>query len=1203
MAIYHLSVKVLSRGGRNTVRAIAYRAGCELYDHRTDQTFDYADKPVQHVELTLPQNAPEWAKDIQKLIAEDRQKGVQTLCDMVEAAEKRIDARLWREFEFALHRELTEEQNMALARAFVEEQLCSHGMIAQLNFHFDVDEKTGEDKPHCHVVAATRRLEEHGLSAQKDRDWNKKEVLLELREQWAHYSNAHLKLHGHDVQIDHRSHKERGIEVEPQPKLGRNILEQEKRVQQLEGMKEGKGFTPVTEKMQAFQAARIRNLYRIMRQPDVVFDIVTKHHATFMWGDVQKVLHRYVNEISLFQRLEDKLRNSKELLVLRPEGVGLEERAIYTTRSMLKAEKELVETAENLASHLSHAISPVSLHHGLFVIQEKLKEKGSTLSEGQEEAIRHVVAEGQLKCLVGYAGAGKTTALEACRETWEAEGYRVYGLAPTGRAAQNLEGSGIPSQTLHKFLKAFEGGRCQYDSKSILVLDEAGMVDVERFDRFLNAVKILGVKAVVVGDGAQLQPVEAGPAFRLVTERVGVSRLEEIVRQKEEWQKEATILFGKQESAKAIQAYQGRGHVHLIEEKLPEGDAPEDIVKRYEIGARLSGLIFREIMKDVQTKEHAQSHEDYPAFLKWRALQKEAGKEILNRPEIYKPLLEARGLDPTELARLFVNKDQPKEGQYKDARALLKAKNLDSLIGKERAPGQTIEVRSEAKTKLIAGWFKAYKENPHKTMLMMAYSNRDVRDLNTQARDHLKASGHLVKDEMTYTITREIEDDFGRKSCLKETREFAKGDRIVFTRNNDGLGVKNGSMGTITNLTKSKVQVQLDEGKDISFSPNLNPYFDQGWAVTIHKSQGTTVDRTFVLASYEMTQNLTYVAMTRHREDVHMYGSTFDFWRSEKLPEVLSKSGEKLSAADYLDADSLSKLMQKEDQLLTKIFNRISNELEAMGAVTKQAFWSVADHFLGIKREKEIRVSPLQEGIREEARANGLFQEKNTLQAQEKISPALTAIFEEMKHPAFNNATIIKEAFKKGLKAHGEEQAIAYWNQRKEDFLKPYSQSLAKVERELISPLLNRFTIQWKDQTHAFAEQDPTRVLNVLTKVKTKEVENYKRIAAEEKARQEKVIVEERAAQERQAHRDHIKDTYLRFQSLYDMVKDTRHIPEAFKEDLKKFSKELAQDHDFMNHLKLRDSEEVEKIKQVAQSKDPEEHFRSLDRGRGGYSL
>ncbi len=182
--------------------------------------------------------------------------------------------------------------------------------------------------------------------------------------------------------------------------------------------------------------------------------------------------------------------------------------------------------------------------------------------------VRHLVDPGQLKCIVGYAGAGKTTALEACRDIWESEGFRVYGLAPTGRAAQNLEGSGISSQTLHKFLKSFEEGRCQYSPKSVLVLDEAGMVDVERFDKFLRAVKALEVKAVVVGDGAQLQPVEAGPAFRLVTEKVGVSRLEKVVRQKENWQREATVLFGKQDSKAAIDLYQGRGHIHLIEEPL-----------------------------------------------------------------------------------------------------------------------------------------------------------------------------------------------------------------------------------------------------------------------------------------------------------------------------------------------------------------------------------------------------------------------------------------------------------------------------------------------------------------------------------------------------------------------------------------------------------------------------------------------------------
>ena len=141
MAIYHFSAKVLSRSSRNTVRAIAYRAGCKLYDERTDQTFDYQYKAVQHVELLLPKDAPAWAVEIQQLMIVDRQKGVQAFVDKVEAAEKRIDAQVWREFEFALHRELTKEQNMALAREFVSDEICSHGMAAQVNFRIRKQEK------------------------------------------------------------------------------------------------------------------------------------------------------------------------------------------------------------------------------------------------------------------------------------------------------------------------------------------------------------------------------------------------------------------------------------------------------------------------------------------------------------------------------------------------------------------------------------------------------------------------------------------------------------------------------------------------------------------------------------------------------------------------------------------------------------------------------------------------------------------------------------------------------------------------------------------------------------------------------------------------------------------------------------------------------------------------------------------------------
>jgi hypothetical protein len=263
--------------------------------------------------------------------------------------------------------------------------------------------------------------------------------------------------------------------------------------------------------------------------------------------------------------------------------------------------------------------------------------------------------------------------------------------------------------------------------------------------------------------------------------------------------------------------------------------------------------------------------------------------------------------------------------------------------------------------------------------LMMAYSNRDVRDLNAQARSLLKASGVIEEKEVAYTIVREVEDDFGRRKGFKETRSFSKGDRLVFTRNKQDLCVKNGSRGTILSLEANKIEVELDrapgqdQGHKVRFSPQMFPFFDQGWAVTIHKSQGATVDKSFLLASHEMNQNLTYVAMTRHREDVQVYGSTLDFWRPEKVPEVLAKSGEKLGAADYLDSHSLSLLMKDEDRFLNKLFTRLSDELQAMGAVSKRAFEAVSDHFLGRVSERE-RILLKPEIVREEVRAQEILQ-------------------------------------------------------------------------------------------------------------------------------------------------------------------------------------------------------------------------------------
>ena len=961
MALYHFTTKSLGRSTRNTVRAVAYRAGCKLQDVQTGETFDYRKKAVQHVELVVPQDAPGWIQDVQAVMKEHREMGVQILVGITESAEVRLNSRVWREFEFSLHRELTTDQNIALARDFVQDQLCGLGMAAQMNFHFDVDPETGEEKPHCHVLVTTRLLTETGFSLKKEREWNKKELLCDLREQWAAYSNFHLKLHGHDVQIDHRSYAKQGIALEPQVKLGRGVQEMESRLQDIESTTE-----PITERMKLFQDTQFRNLYRILRHPEVVFDIVTKHNATFMWGDVQKVIHRYVDDLPLFQRLEAKLKNSSELLMLKPDA---ENRSIYTTRTLLQAEKSLIKVAEALGEERSHQVSEVSISQGVEKANEELRDHGfGGLSDDQVTAIRHMTGASQLSCIIGIAGAGKTTALKVVNGIWKENGYKVYGLAPTGKASENLSREGIPSTTLHKFLKNFEEGRCHYNANTVLVLDEAGMVDIERFSSLLGAVQKLGVKLVVVGDGAQLQPVNAGPAFRLITERLGKTELTTVLRQKEDWQREATVLFGQQKTQEAIQAYVDKGHVHIVEEtvlSLTEAlttQNKEDLQKLYDISRRISSRMYREMAQNVE-KVHGKDnlsffvsqHQDYTPYLKWKSAEK-ATKE-------------------------YAITDNPPKTDF----------------------------RAETKAALLQAWHQDFKKAPETSALVLAFSNKDVHDLNQSARFLLKQSGNLSKKEVLFTIKKQEEDDFGKQSITSQAKGFSVGDRIVFTRNNNGLGVKNGTLGMITDISSQTIQVKLEnQEKTISFAPNLSPYFDHGWAVTIHKSQGSTVDKTFVLASSAMSQNLSYVAMTRHREDLQVFGSSLDFWRPEKLPELLSQSGEKLTAGDYLDATSLAKLMESDDKLITKVFSRLSNELHAMRAVSKEAFWHVADRFLGITLENN-RVGPEHLGLslREEGRAEKLLKGHHTNRetAEKPLSPGL---LKEMR-PSESSKELLKQ--------------------------------------------------------------------------------------------------------------------------------------------------------------------------------------------------
>lgn len=244
IAIYHLSIKIISRGkGKSAVAAAAYRAGEKITNQYDGLTHDYTRKGgVVHTEILLPGNAPlEYA---------DRA----TLWNAVEQAEKNSNAQLAREIELALPVELSREQRVSLVRDYCRRHFASAGMCADICIH---NKKDGN--PHAHVMLTMRPFEQDGRWAAKSKkeyilddtsqrirlksgafktrkldatDWNEQSKAELWRQGWAELCNAALDRAGMAERIDHRSYARQGVEQIPSVHLGVAAFQMERRGRQ-----------------------------------------------------------------------------------------------------------------------------------------------------------------------------------------------------------------------------------------------------------------------------------------------------------------------------------------------------------------------------------------------------------------------------------------------------------------------------------------------------------------------------------------------------------------------------------------------------------------------------------------------------------------------------------------------------------------------------------------------------------------------------------------------------------------------------------------------------------------------------------------------------------------------------------------------------------------------------------------------------------
>ncbi len=211
------------------------------------------------------------------------------------------------------------------------------------------------------------------------------------------------------------------------------------------------------------------------------------------------------------------------------------------------------------------------------------------------------------------------------------------------------------------------------------------------------------------------------------------------------------------------------------------------------------------------------------------------------------------------------------------------AQAIHAYYGKDMV--HAADTREQARGKLVDGWDRARRAEPGSTRIILTHTNAEVQSLNGKARDRLRASGDLGDD-----VTMKAE---------RGERQFATGDRIMFLRNERGMGVKNGTLATIERVSPEGMAVRLDDGRGVAFDTKDYAHVDHGYAATFHKSQGVTVDRAHVLATPGMDRHSAYVGMSRHRDDVQLHYGRDDFTDQRQLVRALSRERGKDMAGDY----------------------------------------------------------------------------------------------------------------------------------------------------------------------------------------------------------------------------------------------------------------------------------------------------------------
>ena len=741
MAIAFARMEVISRSnGGSATRTAAYIHRIEVKDSRSGERFDFrhsAQAGDQHGVL-LPEGAPDWMPDPARLwdAAEraERRKDSQTAYHIVVALPKATDG-------------LGAEDQRALVESFAREQWGRHGLAVSFAIH---PPHEGEDNWHAHILVTTRRVEGNGLVTRKARDLNPAftrsvEGGLHVDGErwgalWAEHQNRYFEAQGLELRVDRKG-------VISQEHLGPKRHRADPEAEMRQERAEAEAETAIA-----------------WRDPGTVLTLMTRTRATFTFAELDRELGKALPVTAERERVRRAVLGDAALIRLRDWGGGA---ALdrYTTRAVIAEERCVLDDIGRTLKH-RHRVDPAVM---AAVAARR------TLRPDQERACRAAWDGAGVVMIVGRAGTGKSHAIGALAEGYRQCGFTVVGLGPTNLIGQTLaaEPEITRGGTLHSELWHLEQGSRRWDRSTVVVVDEAAMVDSPTMARLTRAAAESGAKLILVGDARQLSSVERGGLFAELRDRLQGPVIETVTRQREDWQRRAAEHLAAGRHDLALSAFAAEG------------------------------------------------------CLRWS------------------------------------------------------------------------ETQDEARAALVRQWESDRIARPDRSRFVFAYTNEDVDQLNAALRAVRQRRGELGEEVLLPT-------DRGE-------RLFAVGDRVQITATDKGVGLVNGQVGTIEAIRGRWVALRRDDGRRVEFDARRFHGFRHGYAGTIYKGQGRTLDETYLYHSRHWRSAASYVALTRQRHQALIFAATETAADTKALARQMARADDRRAASAYRPDEDWLKARAREE--------------------------------------------------------------------------------------------------------------------------------------------------------------------------------------------------------------------------------------------------------------------------------------------------